>query len=511
MATSTSTPATTSTDYDWAKPKWDMVDAILGGTDAMRAAGEAYLPKPLNESETDYEYRRANAKFTNIYADVINTLSAKPFDQELTVEAEASEAFKAAAEDIDGRGNNLHVFASQVMFGGVNKGIDWILVDYPATRPNLTLADQRRGGIRPYWVRIPAERMLAVYTATINGREEVVHARIREDETYRDGWLETSVQRVRVFDRAPVYDEQNTITGWGSAIYQVWQAKKSTRQRTGSQWEKIDEGPITIGVIPLARFIAGRRVEGSWRIMPPMQDVADLQVAHYRLENQLWYATEMAAFPMLAANGVQPPVDASGKVQAVPVGPKTVLYAPPFGDTGAHGEWTFIEPEASSLEFLAKYLEAIESQMREIGRQPLMGSAGITVVAAAFASQKANSLLQAWALGLKDTLEQALVLTAKWLNEANAPSIAWNIDDLDVGLQGDDGSADLLEMRKNGDLSQETLWAEMRGRGKLSPDFDPDKERERLAEEALDPGGDDLDAAITPPANDPEAQPDMTA
>lgn len=505
MANTTSTPATTSSDYDWARPKWALVDDILAGAPAMRAAGETYLPKPVNESAADYEYRRANAKFTNIYSDVVNSLAAKPFGQELSVDGDASDEIKRAAEDIDGRGNNLHVFAADVFFGGINKGVDWILVDYPATGPKLTLADQRRRNIRPYWVRIPAERMLAVYTAVVDGVEQVVHARLREDETIRDGWLERHVSRVRVFDRQPIEDNFGTIVGWAPATYEIWEQKTAVRRRSG-QWQRIAEGALTLGVIPLVPFKAGRRYEGSWRFQPPMQDVADLQLSHYRLENQLWYATEMVAFPMLAGNGVTPPTNPDGTPVPVPVGPKTVLYAPAAGENGQHGEWKFIEPDAASLEFLSKLLSDTEEQMREIGRQPLTASAGITVVAAAFASQKANSLLQAWALGLKDALEQALKLTAKWMNSTEEPTISWNLEDLDLGTLEDDGATDINAARDRGDLSQETYWTELKRRGRLSVDFDPDQERQRLLDETPDPdGGDDAAAALPgEPAADPE-------
>ena len=64
-------------------------------------------------------------------------------------------------------------------------------------------------------------------------------------------------------------------------------------------------------------------------------------------------AKESAAFPMLAGNGVDAPMMPDGKtVASIPVGPKAVLYAPPNSD-GNHGEWTFIEPDATSLRFLA--------------------------------------------------------------------------------------------------------------------------------------------------------------
>lgn len=492
-----STPETTSTDYDAMAPHWATVSTILQGAGAMRAAGLQYLPQFPNETQPDYDYRRQNAKFSNIYADIVTTLAGKPFGDEVALVDGAPARIVALAEDIDGRGNNLHVFAAETFFDGVNDAISWIMVDYTRATPRtdgrrLSQADERAQGLRPYWVRIPASRMLAVYSDVVGGVEVITHARIREDLTMRDGFDEVSVERVRVLDRAPQYAvlEDDTVTdrivGYAPATFTVYEKQVAkVGRRTKSDWQIVDQGEVTLGVIPLVPFITGKRLDGGWRFIPPLQGVADLQIEHYQQETALKSIKELTAFPMLAGNGVQPNLE-GGKVVAVPVGPKSVLYAPPNGENNAHGEWAFIEPSAESLKFLAEEVKATEDQMRELGRQPLSATSGITVVAAAFASQKSTSILQAWALVLKDCLEQCLKLTADWLSESVKPEIDWNLEDLDLAAD-DSAPSTLMEARKNGDLSRETLWREFRRRGVLSSDFDADQEAKRLEEEAPNP------------------------
>jgi hypothetical protein len=495
MATTT-TPDTPSSDYSAMKSYWDQVATILGGAPAMRQAGSVYLPQFPNETEGDYEYRRENAKFTNIYADIVTSLTRKPFAEEVTLADGTPERIEALAEDIDGRGNNLHVFAAETFFDGLNDSISWVLVDYTETRSRadgrpLTIAEERRMGVRPYWVRIPASRMLAVYTDVVDGAEVVVHARVKETTTRRDGFDETAIERVRVFDRAPIYavlDDgglTDRVIGYGPATFRIYERQTTGRKAQGASWQVVSEGPVTLGVIPLVPFITGKRKDGGLQFIPPLQGVADLQIEHYQQETALKSITELTAFPMLSGNGVQPPME-GGKIAPVPVGPRSVLYAPPNADTGNHGEWAFIEPSAESLKFLAEQVDATENQMRELGRQPLSQSAGITVVAAASASQKASSVIQAWALGLKDCLEQCLKLTADWLSLGVEPEVSWNLDDLDL-TDDDKGPATILDARKNGDISQETLWTEFRRRGILSADFDADEEKDRLEAEAPSP------------------------
>ena len=37
----------------------------------------------------------------------------------------------------------------------------------------MTRAEEKQIGARPYWVHVPAENLIAVYTDQINGKEEV--------------------------------------------------------------------------------------------------------------------------------------------------------------------------------------------------------------------------------------------------------------------------------------------------------------------------------------------------
>jgi hypothetical protein len=221
-----------------------------------------------------------------------------------------------------------------------------------------------------------------------------------------------------------------------------------------------------------------------------LSDAADLQIELYQQESGLKYAKESTAFPMLAGNGVTPPTGDDGKPQTVPVGPKTVLYAPSNAD-GQHGEWSFIEPDAQSLKFLAEDIKETITQLRELGRQPLTSQTGnLTTVTTAFAAQKGNSAILAASILFKDAMESCLRITSKWMGQEQDISV--NIySDFDLDIGDDQGPQTLNTARAAGDLSQETYWAELKRRRILGPNFDPDEEKEALADEIPDP--DDLD------------------
>jgi len=512
-------PNATSTDYDAMYSYWRMVLTMIAGTQAMRDAAELYLPKFTNEQKADYEYRRKNAVFTNVYSDIVNNLAAKPFAEEMALDDSAADVFKTLAEDIDGRGNNLHVFGQETFYWGINNAVDWILVDYPKAKPGvtgnvLTIADERRQGLRPYWVHVTAPRMLAVYSDVVGSKEIITHARLSEIVRERKEFSEVAIERVRVFNREPIFDElTGRVVNYSPATFQLWEKRTtsgtSAYGRDSTQWIMVDEGPITIGVIPLVPFITGRRIESSWQFIPAMRDCAYAQVEHYQAETNLKSIKELTAFPMLTGNGVSPPSNKESQA----VGPRVILYAPPYGDTGSSGSWQFIEPNGTSLTFLAGEIDRIEKQMRELGRQPLTAQSGnLTVVTTAFAAQKGNSAVQAWALNLKDAVEQAFVLTAMWLalSQADAPTVRVYTD-FAVEMGDDKGPTWLTDMAKRGRLSRRTEWEEAQRRNILSSDFDPDEEDKRIAdEEPPAPSPADIKAALTlakPPPTTPTPKP----
>lgn len=487
-------PDSRSSDFEEMECYWLKVDALLGGVDTMRKAG-AYLPKFPNETDADYKFRLSNAKFTNIFGDIVETLASKPFGTEIAVTG-ASARVESFVENIDGRGSHLHQFAAQSFYDGLAYALDWIFVDYTKdVPPGATVAQEAELGARPYWVHVPAQQMLAVYSEMIGGVETIVHARIAECTIQRDGWGEKKREFVRVLDCEVTRDELGNAISAAPATWELWEEIERPGTPSGKDWVRRDGGSISIGVVPIVPFIAGRRKGSSWRLKPVLKDAAELQIEHFQQESALKYAREVTAFPMLAGNGVTPPEDAAGNPKPVPVGPKTVLYAPMDQD-GNHGEWKFIEPSAESLRFLAGEVKTTEEALRELGRQPLTAQSGnITVVTAAFAGDKAISVIDALKLNFKNTLENALALTAKWIGEADSIEVEMSSDD-SLDLRDDDGSGDLVEMRKSGDLSQETLWGEFKRRGKLSSNFDAEKERQRLLDEAPgDPTAEEEDAA----------------
>lgn len=509
----TEDPSKPSSDYLHSAGFWKMASDILDGVEALRALTSAgaiggpaiklqnvptqsfaamrlaeaqspYLPKFPNEPTQEYERRRLNAFLTNIYGDISTNLAAKPFSKTCELEEKSAEQLKDLSTNIDGLGNNMHVFSRDSFKAAMDKGINWIMVDYNTVPAGATLADERSMGARPYWVNIPCEKLLAVYSKFINGTEVIFHARIEENAVVLNGYEEEIVRRVRELNREPVIDSAtNDIISFGPAKWKLYEEDVQKDKATGkvtSTWNVIKSGDISINIIPLVPIILGKRQGTSWRISPPLRDLAYMQIKLFQMESNLDCTKELTAFPMLAGEGIQG-TDKEGKPIQVPVGPRAVLFAPVSGN-GRSGTWHFIEPSGASLSFLQSDIDKYKIEMRDLGYQPLT-SANLTVITTANISLKAHSVLQAWALMMKDALEQAWKITGKWLQQDIEPVVNVHTD---FGVEISEGNdmTELQAMRTDGVISKKLMFEEAKRRGKLSDDADYKKDQEQMAQEA---------------------------
>lgn len=467
---------TRSKDSAAMLPYWDLTDDLIEGAAAVKV-NPMYLPQFPNEDESTYKLRLCLTKYTNVYGDIVESLASKPFEEEVSLikekEKEPPEPIKNFLEDVDGAGNNLTVFAGGVFFAGINSAIHWIFVDNPKIDRSVirTVADAKKAGIRPFWSHVLGRNVLKATTQIVGGTEQLVYIKIFEPG---------EPNHVRIFTR-----EGATVT------WELWEETDSIQNaETQSRYKKIDGGPLGIDRIPLVPFVTGRRDGRSFKIHPPMRAAADTQIELYQQESGLKFIKNMAAYPMLAANGLNPVVDATGKPLPLALGPMRVLYGKP-DNNGNHGTWSILEPSATSMKFLADDIGTTTQNLRELGRQPLTAQSGnLTVITTAVAAGKAASAVGAWALLLKDALENALVITAQWLGVQYDPQV--NVyTEFDNFMDSDADKNTLIEMRKNGDLSRETLFFEMKRRSVLSPEFDAEDEMERILEETPGDGEED--------------------
>lgn len=442
------------------QPGWVLANALLGGTFVMRKAAQAYLPKWPNEEKDSYDARLATATLFPAFARTVVTLAAKPFSKAVTLSEDMPAEIKTMAEDIDQRGRNLHVFAAETMKELMGPGLAGILVDYPPAEGAKTMADERSRGLRPYWVMIKADQILGWRAERAQGEWRLTQLRLLECVTEKDGEFgEVDVQQVRVLEPGK----------W--AVYR--------KAKDKDQWDKFDEGVTTLSVIP---FIAcyGERT-GFMTAKPPLQELAHLNVKHWQSQSDQDTILHVARVPILALIGID---DDKFKLT---VGASTAIKLP------INGDMKFVEHQGASIDAGKASLDDLKEEMRQAGAELLVLKP--TTTATQVHSENAIGLcaLQEITLGLQDSLNAALQLTADWIKQATAGTVTLFNDFGAATL--DAATATLVkDMVAAGQLSKETGFKEQQRRGTISGELKWDEEQARIEAdgpalgELIDPG-----------------------
>jgi Domain of unknown function (DUF4055) len=440
-----------------------LIGDIRDGVVAMRRRCAVYLPQYSKEGTDEYKRRIAMAPWRPEFEDALRTLSAKPFSKAVSFPDGTPVAIKNWAADVDGKGNDIHVFAKQIFTESLACGVAGILISYPSATFK-TRADELQANPKPYWVHVNVANVIAVFTEIRNGVEVIVHARIRECYTERDGWGEKKIERVVVY-------EPGRWTRW-------------QKNETTNKYETIEEGEVTVAgraldAVPLVLFYSGKRI-GMLQVKPALRDLADMQVELFRAMSRQNEILEFSGSPMLSGTGIAPPKDGS----TISVGPKVVLFAPATGD-GKSGAWSYVQPDVANLVAIGAHVESVIRDLRHLAMQPDVARSGdVTATASSVNAAKAHSALESWAIRLRDALERAFQFTAPFLNVKEQISVNVH-SDFGVGDQNNADAKTLLDAQKAEVISKKTVRDELVRRGFLGPNFDSENEDEQIAAEVL--------------------------
>lgn len=431
---------------------WPKIDALLGGTEAMRAAKKTYLPQQPNESEEDYQYRLSTSTLFPAFERTCGVMAGKPFSKELTL-ASVPAAVEALLDDIDGEGRSVHAFASDAFTtGAVQYGLGGILVDFTKTEGEVkTKADEKRMGARPYWIYVRHDQILGYKTAVQGGVVVFTQLRIKEVEEEPDGEYGTKpVNCVRV-------------------LYQGrWELWKERTNAGKTAYVKEDEGVTTLPRIPFVP-VYGNRL-GFMCGMPPLLGVADLNIKHWQHQSDQDDSARFARKRFMVFTGLT-----SG--DEIVVASNMGLRLPIGADAKV------VQGSAESVTVGRSELDALKEQMIQTGAELLVVQGVQRTASESNNDAEANkSQLQRIVENFEDALDQALQFTAEWIKAGDGGSVSLFKDFAANSLS--DASAQLVvTMAQGGLITKETALREQMRRGVLSPDLDVDTEV-ALAKEA---------------------------
>lgn len=435
---------------EMAQP-WPMIRALVGGTSAMRAAAEAFLPRWPNEEADSYKARRSVATLYPAFSRTAEVLAGKPFSKAIVLSDDMPERIREWSNDIDRQGHNLHAFAAGLMRDCMTYGVAGVFVDFPPVDGFKNSHLEKQAGVRPYFTRYASGNILGWRTSRESGAERLIQLRLLEVVIEHEGAFgEKSIEQVRVL----------TPGAW-----QTW--RKSSAAIAGKDaWAIHEEGATTLSEIPFVFFYGEQTGFGTGK--PPLIELAHQNVEHWQSASDQQTILHVARVPILTIVGAD-------QDTAITVGASSAVKLPLGADM------RFVEHSGAAIEAGRVSLLDLEERMRQTGAELLVLKPGEVTATQVQSENEANRCaLQRIAEAFEDALDQALQFMADWVGEATGGSIDL-FKDYGAGSMSDASAQLLLQANQFGKISDETLVSEYKRRGILAPDLDFDEEAERIA------------------------------
>lgn len=462
-------PSTPSQTYRMMAPRWDLLNACLGGTETMRAAGEPLLPKHEGESQKHYDERARTAVFTNFTRLTCDFLTGKPFSEKAKFTETTPQQLQALETDIDLQGNDLTTVTKDFFWKGLAKGFSYLMVEYPRQdETEITLAQAQTNGLRPYWVVISPENVIADRPLRINGKQVFSHVRVLVQETEPNGFDEVIKTRIYRYELVQAVDEANTKLD----DYRVQVTVYIKTNRTKNEWEVEQSPRILSGInrIPLVKF----QTNADGR--PELLDLAYLNVAHWQSYADQRACITMSRFPILAGSGVD---DQDGRV----IGPYELLTT-----SDPTAKFYYVEHNGLATGVGDKDVAALEDKMAMYGAELLKKRPGRETATSRIIDATQNMApLQIIVLQFMSCLEEVCGYTLQWLG-VEAEEAAGVLVNLDFAMSEEQQKQMQFaeNARLQGDISREEYFSIAKELGYMPDTFNPTKNKADLLAEFND-------------------------
>jgi len=441
---------------------WELIDDLLGGTLAMRAAGEKWLPKEPKEENLSYGNRLNRSILFEAYKDSIDDIASKPFVKPVDVKEadKLPERLLPMIDNCDGQGTDITQFAREIFDTCLNRGLTHILVDYPKTTQldgkKLTLADEKTAGVRPVFVHIKPDNLIGWRTTQgEDGKQRLNQIRWKESHIEPDGeYGEKVVDIIRVY----------TETTW--EIHSKNDKGEFSLSESGTH-------TYTDGIPLITCYI---NKTGFMTAEPPLEGLAWLNLAHWQSYSDQKNLLRFIRFPLLFFSGLT-----SDELE------KNVIIGPgrKYSSSNSDADAKYVEHTGAAATSGREDLKDIEERMVAAGLDPLMTRTGNqTATSQNIDHDNSQCSVQAWIRSIELALLNAFKAACLWTGDELPDEFKINIFN-DFGLASRAGTDNdfLLRVRQAGELSRDTFLREVKRRGVLNDTLDVTAEKEAIEAE----------------------------
>ena len=319
--------------YDSMSDSWQSCRDCVAGQKAIHAAGERYLPKLTDQTDSDYQAYKTRAQFFNATWRTISALSGMIFRRPPVIDVAPS--VEPYLDDVTMSGISFHILAQRATLEVLTTGRLGVLVDYPQQSvEGMTLADAQKLNLRPSMNTYPAESIINWKTTWSRNRTVLSMVVLTESAALEpDNEFEHKTEtRYRVLD---LFNNQYRVR-----VFRI-NDKKEDEQVGKDLFPLMNGKPLDfipfyfIGVDDMTPEIDD----------PPLNDLVDLNLDHYRLDADYKHGLHFTGLPTPVVSGYTRENE------------NEKLYV------GSSSAWVFSDPRAKAtyLEYTGQGLSAIQA------------------------------------------------------------------------------------------------------------------------------------------------------
>jgi hypothetical protein len=473
----------THPDYDANAAAWLRARDVFAGEDAVKSAGERYLPKLDSQTPDEYSAYKERASFFNATARTVDGFVGLIFRREPTVKlpervSGVAGALRVFAEDVDLLGTSLYTYSKNIVNEVLTVGRAGTLVDWEGGE---------QGEQRGYVVRYCAEQILNWRVARVEGRNLVTLVVLSEqvenhaqDSDEFDGDMIEQLRVLKLVEGRGSKDEGQSLPRNYEYHVELWQPEvEGSGRRTKKKWKLVETRvPLRLGKpLTMIPFV----FHGPRHSLPdvdklPLADIIAINLDHYRLNADYKHGLHFTALPTAWVSGFD-------KAANLRIGSSTAWVTETPGATAG-----FLEFTGQGLTTFERAMDRDERLMAILGSRMLEEKkrVGETAEAIELRQSGENSVLMTLALSVSDSVSQVLRWIYWWNTTEESPEtvsedlvlLQLNTDFSSKGLSSEELTA-IVAAWQVGAISQETMFDLFR-RGEVLPAGRTDEEEARL-------------------------------
>jgi hypothetical protein len=386
---------TKSTFYKKFMPKWAKIEAVSGGEDAMKEAGDLYVPKLTGQTPQEYSKYLARGSFYNAFSRTVIGLTGAILRKEPQIKTVPK--IDEILPHVTPTGESIQEVIRMVTQGVVEFGYWGILVDMPSLAPDAVTSAGN-----PYFALYAPGTIFNFRLRQVGSEQKVVLLCLAE-VTYEpdaDNPLEMIEQsKVRILSL-------DDSTGVDKLLVQVFR-----EDRQGKEIKWIQEGediyPIIRGknldYIPFVFF--GAVSNNPIPTVPPLMDLVNVNIKHWQVSVDFFHGLHYCAIPTPWAVGF--PKDSNLYVG----GQKAWI------SEDANAKCGYLEFTGQGLAAVSGSLTKLESQMAVLGARMLEEQKKAAEAADTVRMRYSgdNATLASIVTSVEQGIMKAIDYLAKWL------------------------------------------------------------------------------------------------